>query len=50
AYARRRGLGPYRFSDRAERRDKDLAAMMRAGHAMRVARAVIDAAEVRDRV
>ncbi len=50
AYARRRGLGPYRFTDRAERRDKDLAAMMRAGHAMRVARAVIDAAEVRDRV
>jgi len=44
-YARRRRLGPYRSADetRAECRDKDLAAMARAGFAGRVARQVIDA-------
>lgn len=44
-YARRRRLGPYRGADdiRAECRDKDLAAMARAGFAGRVARQVIDA-------
>jgi regulatory protein len=44
-YARRRRLGPYRIADesRAECRDKDLAAMARAGFAGRVARQVIDA-------
>ena len=44
-YARRRRLGPYRSADetRAECRDKDLAAMTRAGFAGRVARQVIDA-------
>ncbi|MEZ5832455.1 MAG: RecX family transcriptional regulator [Dongiaceae bacterium] len=43
-YARRRRLGPYRTIDqtRAECRDKDLAAMARAGFAGRVARQVID--------
>jgi len=43
-YARRRRLGPYRTEDeaRAECRDKDLAAMARAGFAGRVARQVID--------
>jgi len=43
-YARRRRLGPYRNADdaRAECRDKDLAAMARAGFAGRVARQVID--------
>lgn len=43
AYARRRGLGPWRMPDqRAARRDKDLQAMLRAGHPYGVARAVID--------
>ena len=44
-YARRRRLGPYRNADdtRAECRDKDLAAMARAGFAGRVARQIIDA-------
>lgn len=44
-YARRRRLGPYRTVDdaRAECRDKDLAAMARAGFAGRIARQVIDA-------
>jgi regulatory protein len=42
-YARRRRLGPYRSEARAECRDKDLAAMARAGFAGRIARQVIDA-------
>ena len=44
-YARRRRIGPYRADPeaRAERRDKDLACMARAGFAGRVARQVIDA-------
>jgi regulatory protein len=44
-YARRRRLGPYRLADRAraECRDKDLAAMARAGFGGRIARQVIDA-------
>jgi regulatory protein len=41
-YARRRRLGPYRGDARAECRDKDLAAMARAGVAGRIARQVID--------
>jgi len=41
-YARRRRLGPYRGDLRAECRDKDLAAMARAGFAGRIARQVID--------
>ncbi len=42
AYARRRHLGPFRAAGRAERRDRDLAAMARAGHRFDVARRVID--------
>lgn len=42
-YARRRRLGPYRGDARAECRDKDLAAMARAGFAGRIARQIIDA-------
>ena len=44
-YARRRRLGPYRseHDTRAATRDKDLAAMARAGFAGRVARQIIDA-------
>ena len=43
-YARRRRIGPYRGETdmRAECRDKDLAAMARAGFAGRIARQVID--------
>lgn len=42
-YARRRRLGPHRARDRAERRDRDIAAMMRAGFSLADARAAIDA-------
>lgn len=43
AYARRRGFGPWRApNQRAARRDKDLQAMLRAGHPFAVAREVID--------
>ena len=46
AYARRRRLGPWRLSEvRAEHRDKDLAALGRAGFAWEVARAVVDGEE-----
>src|SRR5690606_11391201 len=41
-YAERRRLGPWRRDDRAERRDRDLAAMARAGFAFDLARRVID--------
>ena len=41
-YAQRRRLGPYRLRARAERRDRDLAAMCRAGFSLDTARAVID--------
>jgi len=44
ALARRRRLGPFRAPGaRPERRDRDLAAMARAGFALDVARKVIDA-------
>lgn len=43
AYARRRRLGPFRTRDRHERRDRDIAAMMRAGFGYEVARGVVDA-------
>ena len=42
ALARRRKLGPYRPGDRAPYRDKDLAALARAGFRFDVARAVVD--------
>jgi regulatory protein len=42
ALARRRRLGPYRPGDRKAFRDKDLAAMARAGFSFDVARSVID--------
>lgn len=43
ALARRRGLGPYRKKDRAAVRDKDLAALARAGFSYDLARRVVDA-------
>ncbi len=42
AYARRRRLGPFRLKEREERRDRDIAAMMRAGFGYRIAQGVID--------
>ncbi|EIM29323.1 regulatory protein RecX [Microvirga lotononidis] len=42
AFARRRKLGPFRPGERAPYRDKDLAAMARAGFRFAVARDVID--------
>jgi regulatory protein len=42
-FARRRRLGPFRKTGRTERRDKDLAAMCRAGFSYEIARRVIDA-------
>lgn len=42
AYAKRRRLGPHRPRDRAERRDRDIAAMMRAGFGFSDALAIID--------
>lgn len=46
-FARRRRLGPYRAAEaRAERRERDLAAMCRAGFPLQLARQVIDARSV----
>jgi len=45
-YARRRRLGPWRARDRAEQRNRDLAAMGRRGFDYGTARAVIDAPNV----
>lgn len=46
AFARRRRLGPYRpAAERAERRERDLAALARQGFAYEVARQVVDAEE-----
>jgi regulatory protein len=42
ALARRRKLGPYRAGERASFRQKDLAALARAGFAFGIAREVID--------
>jgi regulatory protein len=41
-YARRRRLGPFRLEGRAERRDRDLAALGRQGFDYETARRVID--------
>ena len=46
-YARRRRFGPWRSpDDRGDRRDRDLAAMARAGFSFRMAQRVIDAADI----
>jgi regulatory protein len=42
ALARRRGLGPYRAKERVAKREKDLAALARAGFSFAVAREVVD--------
>lgn len=41
-YARRRRLGPYRLRDREERRERDLAALCRAGFSFSLAARIID--------
>ena len=46
AFARRRRLGPYRRTDRAAGRDRDLASMARAGFSYDLARRVVEAASV----
>jgi regulatory protein len=46
-YARRRKFGPYRVKERADRRQKDLAAMGRAGFGYGVSREVVDADQPR---
>lgn len=43
AYARRRRIGPYRREGREEHRDRDLAALARAGFSYEVARRVVEA-------
>lgn len=45
AYARRRRLGPHRIPPQPERRDRDIAAMARAGFALALAIRVIDGIE-----
>lgn len=42
ALAKRRRLGPHRLTGRAERRERDVAAMMRAGFSYSLAAGVID--------
>ncbi len=42
AYVRRRRFGPYRGAGRPDRRDKEIAAMIRAGFPMRLAIAAVD--------
>jgi regulatory protein len=41
-YARRRRLGPYRTKERAEKRERDVAALCRAGFGFSLAAKVID--------
>lgn len=45
-YARRRRLGPWRDSGRAERRDRDLAALARQGYGYELACRIVDAEDV----
>ena len=46
--ARRRRLGPYRGADREDRRERDLAALARAGFGYDIGRRVIDADDIDD--
>jgi regulatory protein len=47
-FARRRRLGPYRAAARAERRERDLAALGRQGFDLALARRVIDARDIEE--
>ncbi len=44
-FARRRRLGPFRRGGRAEHRDRDMAAMARAGYPFGLARGIVDAGD-----
>ena len=46
-YARRRRLGPWRRTTRAEHRDRDLAALGRQGFSFHIARTVIDSPDIK---
>lgn len=46
--AERRRLGPYRLRDRELHRDRDLAALARAGYGLAIARAIVDAEHTED--
>ena len=46
ALARRRKLGPYRPGERSAYREKDLAALARAGFSFGIAREVIDGEKI----
>ena len=46
AFARRKRLGPYRTGSRPPNRNRELAAMARAGFGRRVASRIIDAASI----
>lgn len=46
--AERRRLGPYRLRDREQHRDRDLAALARAGYGLAIARAIVDAEQAED--
>ncbi|WAP71078.1 RecX family transcriptional regulator [Jiella pelagia] len=48
AYARRRRFGPHRSAGRPDRRDKEIAAMVRAGFSLRLAIAAVDGSLERD--
>jgi regulatory protein len=48
AFARRRRLGPWRLKDRAEFRERDLAALGRAGFSYELARKVVSAETVEE--
>ena len=49
-YAKKRGFGPYRkdTTQRSERRQKDLASMVRAGHPYSISKRVIDTPTIED--
>ncbi|WP_420547039.1 regulatory protein RecX [Curvivirga sp.] len=48
SYAKKRRLGPFRIKERAERRDRDMAALARQGFSYDLARKVIDAEDISD--
>lgn len=48
AFARRRRLGPWRLKDRAESRDRDLAALGRAGFSYDLARKIVSAETIEE--
>jgi regulatory protein len=47
-FAQRRRLGPWRIAGRSEKRDRDIAAMIRAGFSLDLARATVDRSDIPD--